>query len=385
MKTSSYGGEIHAETIKKFMKWLFDNKYIQNSEMPYEEVKSVRIGKYTGKLANKNAPKEYGVDTLGYEKNLPTATEKGVVFEYDAGCAGGGLVSPLTDVIKKGYFIENFSSFMPNNDDKNDIMNYLKKINVNIFSKPTQYCAKNNPKNLTISINVTNFSNNDTVDQDTNATIKISSNAHLDSYILYLDNQKIGSKTYPKKSKKSDFFTKELNLDRYENGQHSLRIEVSAQGTKSTKTITFNLKKRKVVEEYVDIVQGNTNPPQKVEEYLIITSNLKNNQEFTSPQFSYRVQVESNGNIGTVRIKLDNTILYENDHYSQHDVTINSNGRFDDFLDGNHVFLIEAYTERGEKETKKINLIVKEKSRENPENQDESMEEEREKTEDHEE
>ncbi|MBQ7074038.1 hypothetical protein IJM86_03080 [bacterium] len=56
MLANAYGGTIHAEPLKKFLKWLLDNHYISNVDMKEEEISKVVISKLTGKTVNGNIP-----------------------------------------------------------------------------------------------------------------------------------------------------------------------------------------------------------------------------------------------------------------------------------------------------------------------------------------
>jgi hypothetical protein len=114
MYQNAFGGTIHADPIKQFLKSLLDNNYISNREMTNVETASVTISKITGKLPAENAPMELQVSTMGYLGVIPASADEAVTeVEYDAQCLG--LASPLTPTneVRRGYVIPNLTSFMP--------------------------------------------------------------------------------------------------------------------------------------------------------------------------------------------------------------------------------------------------------------------------------
>lgn len=87
MNANAFGGTIHADPIKQFLKALLDNNYISNAEMPNVETANLAISKVTGKLPAENAPMELQVSTMGYINSLPGEADDSVLeTEYDAMC-----------------------------------------------------------------------------------------------------------------------------------------------------------------------------------------------------------------------------------------------------------------------------------------------------------
>ncbi|MBQ7074432.1 hypothetical protein IJM86_05305 [bacterium] len=117
---------------------------------------------------------------------MPTQKENMEQFNYDADCFG--VVSDLSENIKKGFFVKTLDSFMPNNDDIKSIRDYLSKAYPNLFQKkPQNYCPDANPSNKYLNINFETPYHNQTLSTDTNIIIDINGGLYLSSYKLYLD------------------------------------------------------------------------------------------------------------------------------------------------------------------------------------------------------
>ncbi|MDR0281947.1 MAG: hypothetical protein LBI53_01110 [Candidatus Peribacteria bacterium] len=94
MNVNAFGGTIHADPIKAFLKYLLDNNYISNKEMPNIETSMLTISKVTGNLPAENAPGELMVSTLSFLNNAPAKQDDPIgEIEYDALCLG--IASPL--------------------------------------------------------------------------------------------------------------------------------------------------------------------------------------------------------------------------------------------------------------------------------------------------
>ena len=95
MYANAFGGTIHADPIKQFLKSLLDDNYISSSEMPNIETATLAVSRITGNLPAENAPMELQATTMGYINSLPTVMDNPIAGqEYDAQCLG--VASPMT-------------------------------------------------------------------------------------------------------------------------------------------------------------------------------------------------------------------------------------------------------------------------------------------------
>jgi hypothetical protein len=132
----------------------------------------VTISKLTGKIVNKSNAGSLAVTTLGYANALPVNKETIEQFSYDADCFG--VVSELSENVKKGFFVSTLDSFMPNNDDIKSIRDYLAKAYPNLFQKkPKNYCPDADPSNKYLNISFETPYHNQTISADTNISINV--------------------------------------------------------------------------------------------------------------------------------------------------------------------------------------------------------------------
>jgi hypothetical protein len=95
MNANAFGGTIHADPIKQFLRGLLDTNYVSNKEMTNVETATLTISKITGNLPAENAPLELQTSTMAYVNSTPTARDAAITeVEYDAQCLG--IASPLT-------------------------------------------------------------------------------------------------------------------------------------------------------------------------------------------------------------------------------------------------------------------------------------------------
>jgi membrane peptidoglycan carboxypeptidase len=126
MYQNAFGGTIHADPIKQFLKGLLDNNYLSNTEMTNVETATLTISKITGNLPADNAPMELQTSTMAYVNSVPTAKDEPLTeVEYDAQCLG--VASPLTPSgqLKHGYVFPSLQSFIPSQADVEDIKTFL--------------------------------------------------------------------------------------------------------------------------------------------------------------------------------------------------------------------------------------------------------------------
>ena len=355
MKSTGYGGEIHDTAIKTFLKWLRDKGYIgNNTSMPKEEVSSVTISKISGKLASNETPKEHKVTSLWYSKSLPTQKDDIKIIEYDAKC--WGKVSFLTEKTKKGYLINNFSSIMPNNDDKASIINYIKSAYPSIlWSEPTKYCAGSDPKDAYLNIEINTPRNGQEITENTNFNMSLKSNSYLESYTVWIDNQKFESKSYPNKSKKSDSFSKVFNPNSYSPGTHTIKVEAKALGVTNTKSNSFTIRE---LDETVYMSNRWFYNGEHIQDLLPISLDLRGEVPFV-----------------TCNLKIDNSTLDSIPCGNSKEKTIYRSLNLSDFSKGNHKLTVEVINNHWIKSTEIFTFYKTTLSRE--EEQEERREQER--------
>jgi penicillin-binding protein 1A len=140
-------------TWKQFWWDLKKWGYLTDETVAETEVKKVTIAKNSGKLASQSTPKSYQINTLAYINTAPTQYDNGArEIQIDSLCYG--KVSDLTppeDIIP--WYISQISSFMPNNMDLQNILNYAGSRqsttdgsgaqSYSLFaSEPTQICTE---------------------------------------------------------------------------------------------------------------------------------------------------------------------------------------------------------------------------------------------------
>ena len=95
MNANAFGGTIHSDPIKQFLKGLLDANYLSNREMPNLETETLMISRITGRLATDSVPSALTVSTMGYIHAIPSTIEDLITeIEYDAQCLG--IASPMT-------------------------------------------------------------------------------------------------------------------------------------------------------------------------------------------------------------------------------------------------------------------------------------------------
>ncbi|MDR0369574.1 MAG: hypothetical protein LBH96_03545 [Candidatus Peribacteria bacterium] len=214
MNANAFGGTIHADPIKQFLKSLLDENYISNSEMPNIGTANVTISRVTGRLVAENAPMEMSVSTIGYINSVPSTTDETITeIEYDAQCLG--IASPMTPSsdLRKGYLVPNITSFMPSQADLADIQSYLinsakttsnatgervtlSSLNV-LFEMPKDYCENRQPMiSDTTLINILSPQNDRKISPKPELMFSIKSDANLKTLIASVDGTQVYTKNY---------------------------------------------------------------------------------------------------------------------------------------------------------------------------------------------
>ncbi len=127
--------------------------YLTDESVAETEVKKVTIAKNSGKLASASTPESYQISTLAYINTAPTQYDNGAKeIQIDSLCYGKvSDLTPLEDIVP--WYISQITSFMPNNMDLQDILNYAWAnqdttdgswwVSYSLFaSEPTQICTE---------------------------------------------------------------------------------------------------------------------------------------------------------------------------------------------------------------------------------------------------
>ena len=266
MSANAYGGTIHAAPIKSFLKWLLDNNHISNRSMTNVDTSTATISKISWKLAGDYTPMDIFVKTIGYLKTMPSEKDQDPEdIEYDSSCIGE--VSPLSSMeeIKRGYFLPNVESFMPENQDLNTIKEYLRmsastgaktftlnggkvtNANVNILlEKPQEYCEGKVPQMTDeIQISLLEWQENQNISSKPEIIVAINGENALEACNIYLDGQKVWGKKYGSEWKTEDMLNFLPDLSSFQEGKHVLSIEViNIKGFMNTKALPIVLKKQ---------------------------------------------------------------------------------------------------------------------------------------------
>jgi membrane peptidoglycan carboxypeptidase len=261
MNVNAFGGTIHAEPIKQFLKSLLDNNYISNSEMPNIETANLTISKVTGNLPAENAPMELQVSTMGYINSLPTAVDEPITeIEYDAQCLG--VVSPMTpsNEIKKGYVFPKLTSFIPSQADIEDIKLFLQNsAQVNpenttgtnrttltslsiLLETPLNYCEDRQP-NLSeaTSISILSPQADWAISPKPELMYSIKSDGNLKTITASLDGSVVRTKNITTNIME-ELGTTTLDLSAFAPGKHQLTVQaINTKGFMNNKTITITL------------------------------------------------------------------------------------------------------------------------------------------------
>ena len=260
MNANAFGGTIHADPIKQFLKSLLENNYLSNREMPNVETATLTISRITGHLPAENAPTELQTSTMGYINSLPTTADEPIIeIEYDAQCLG--IASPMTpnNEIKRGYAMTNLTSFMPSQMDLEDIKEYLKNsakatpeettgaktaiTSFNILLEiPINYCENRQPS-LSEATIINIFS-----PQDDRATsfkpelmYSIKSDGNLKTLTAFLDENIIRTKNITNNTRE-ELGSTILDLSAFTPGKHQLTVQATnTKGFMNRKIITITV------------------------------------------------------------------------------------------------------------------------------------------------
>lgn len=259
MNANAFGGTIHADPIKQFLKSLLDTNYISNSEMPNIGTANVTISRVTGRLAAENAPMEMSVSSIGYISSVPsTADETVAEVEYDAQCLG--IASPMTPSsdLRRGYVVQNFTSFMPSQADLADIKAYLtdssktapdstgakvalSSLNI-LFEMPKEYCENRQPmiSDATI-INILSPQNDRKISPKPELMFSIKSDASLKTLIASVDGTPVYTKNYTK-NQNEDLWNTVLDLSSFTPGEHKITVQaINSRGFTNMSEIKITL------------------------------------------------------------------------------------------------------------------------------------------------
>lgn len=240
MNANAFWGTIHADPIKWFLKSLLDQSYITNSEMANVDTQTIAINKITGNVPAEGTPSSLVISSLGYL--APATVDEAVLeIEYDAECIG--MSSPLTPAnqMKQGFVFSSISSFMPQQQDIEDIKNYLissakgnsedtgSRVDLTplhiLFEAPTKYCESREPslsENTFVSFLIPQDWRK--VSMKPEIMISIKSDGNLKTLSASVDDTPVRSKTYTKNTK-DDISTAILDLSSFNAGTHNLTVQ----------------------------------------------------------------------------------------------------------------------------------------------------------------
>lgn len=242
MNANAFGGTIHAEPIREFMQGLLSNNYLSNSQMTNVDTQGISISKISGNLPGENMPSALITSSIGYL--TPNKVEEGITeIDYDSECIG--LTSPLTppELIKQGFYLPNISSFMPGQEDLQDIKTYLTasakgtqaetgtKVALTplhiVFEMPKAYCANREPSlSENTIINFLTPQNERKISSKPELIVSVKSDGNLKNLIAWLDETQIRSKTYTINT--NDNITNAmLDLSSFPAGKHTLSVQAT--------------------------------------------------------------------------------------------------------------------------------------------------------------
>lgn len=224
------------------MQSLLANNYISNAQLTNVDTQGISISRITGNLPGENTPSSLIISSIGYL--APGKTDEPITeTDYDAECLG--LASPLTppEQIKQGYYFPGFSSFMPGQEDLEDIKMYLtasaKGTQVEtgsrvslaglhiLFDMPKDYCTNREPslsENTTISF--LSPQNDRKISGKPELMVSIKSDGNLKNLIAWLDDVQVRSKNYTTNVKENITNTT-LDLSAFPAGKHTLSLQAT--------------------------------------------------------------------------------------------------------------------------------------------------------------
>jgi len=259
MNANAFGGTIHADPIKQFLKDLLDSNYLSNREMPNIGTETLTISRLTGKLTMEGTPLALSVGTMKYLNTLLSVAEEAETeIEYDALCLG--IASPMTPSaeLRKGYVIPNFTSFMPSQMDLEDIKTYLTdsakvtadstgdrvdltSLNI-LFEIPQEYCEHREPRlsEATI-INLLSPQNDWAISLRPELMYSIKSDGNLQTISAFLDRDVVRTKTITTNITE-ELGSTVLNLSAFSPGPYQLTVQATnTKGFMNRKTIDVTL------------------------------------------------------------------------------------------------------------------------------------------------
>lgn len=240
MNANAFWGTIHADPIKQFLRELLAQNYITNSEIPNVQTQWVSISKITWNIPAEGTPSSLVLSSIWFL--APSKVDEPIIdITYDAECLG--LASPLTppDQQRQWYFIPSISSFMPWNNDLEDIKTYLtdsakwsssetgSRVTLTplhiLFTQPSEYCSAREPslsENTTISF----LSPQDwrKISAKPEVMISIKSDWNLQTLNILVDDKQVQSKTYTKNTQ-TDVTTAILDLTSFTNWTHTITAQ----------------------------------------------------------------------------------------------------------------------------------------------------------------
>ena len=242
MNANAFGGTIHADPIKQFMQALLSNNYISNTQMTNVDTQGISISRITGNLPAEGTPSSLIVSSIGYlapKKVDDPVTE----IEYDAECLG--MTSPLTpsEQIRQGYLFQSVSSFMPGQEDAQDIQNYLtasarginddtgSRVSLSslriLFEAPKDYCANREPAlSEDTSITFLNPQDDRRISEKSELMVSVKSDGNLKTLSAQIDDVQVRSKTYTTNTRENIASTI-LDLSQFSVGTHTITVQAT--------------------------------------------------------------------------------------------------------------------------------------------------------------
>jgi hypothetical protein len=245
MNANAFGGTIHSDPIKQFMQSLLSNNYISDAQFANVNTQGITISRITGNLPAENTPSSLVVSSVGYL--APGKVDEFITeIEYDAECLG--LSSPLTPAaqIKQGYLFPGLTSFMPGQQDLEDIRTYLaasargtrndtentgSRVNLTplriLFEMPKEYCENREPAlSENTIINFLNPQNDRKISARPELMISVKSDGNLKNLIARLGDTQVRSKTYTN-NRREDITNTILDLSEFSAGTHTLTVQAT--------------------------------------------------------------------------------------------------------------------------------------------------------------